>query len=292
VILHHVAKDTKTRTTTYSSGRFYEMGMLPGPYRVYVDPQQLQRSGYRCEPPVIEIDVESETGGAIIEDLDFLIVPADHEPISVTPNHGTGERAAPQPKGEDDTGSSSGARTYVVKRGDTQWSIANKLGVTVDQLCRANNMARGETIRVGQRLIVPSNAASDPTASVENSGGASRSGSTDSSNDDDEPRSTGPSKHIVQAGETLWSIARKYNTSVSHLRRMNGLGGTSRLIVGQELIVGGEGQTLAVHRVQRGETLYRIARKYAVDVQELIAVNDLAEPDRLQPGTNLRIPVN
>ncbi len=291
VILHHMEKDTKTRIATFSDGRFYEMGLLPGPYQVYVDPKQLDNAGYRCRPPVIEIDIHSEPGGAIVEGLDFVIMPSGRDPISVTPDHGApGATSGAADVNEDDV-RSIGAKTYIVERGDTQWSIARKLGVTIDQLCRANNMVRGGTIRVGQRLVIPSRNGEDPTAALENERAASLTAQAESSGRM-APRSPRPARHIVRSGETLWSIGREYGTSVARLRQMNGLGGTSRLIVGQELVVDGDGQTLAIHRVQRGETLYRIARRYDIDMQRLIAVNNLSNPDRLRPGTDLRIPAN
>lgn len=291
VILHHIEKDTKIRITSFSSGRFYEMGLLPGTYNVYVDPKQLDMAGYRCEPPVIELNIRSELNGASIEGLSFLIVPSDHEPISVTPDHGTDENRR-QPS-EDDPGGAArgGQRTYVVKQGDTQWSIANKLGIPVDELCRANNMARGETIHVGQRLVIPAGTGADPTAALEWDLPADRP-RAETSSKKPARQVEGPTKHIVKPGETLWSIAREHGTSVAQLRRLNGLGGSSRLVVEQELVVGGTGQTLTIHRVQRGETLYRIARRYDIEMQRLIVANNLSNPDRLRPGTDLRIPVN
>lgn len=292
VILHHLEKDTKTVTTTFSTGRFYEMGLLPGPYNIYVDPQQLKKGGFRCEPPVMEIEIQSEARGAVIEDLNFIIMPSDHEPISVTPDHGS----TPDRDNEGATGSAgrppAGQDVYVVKRGDTQWSIANKLRVTVDELCRANNMARGETIHVGQRLVIPRKSDNDPTASLDSESADEDRSETARPDGYRMPDSPSTTRHIVEAGETLWSIAQQHGTTVRNLQRLNGLGGTSRLIVGQELVVGGDGQALAVHRVRRGETLYRIARQYDVDMQTIIAVNHLSDPDRLNPGTELRVPVN
>ena len=93
--------------------------------------------------------------------------------------------------------------------------------------------------------------------------------------------------HIVRRGDTLYSIARRYGTSVARLRSDNGLTADQTLVVGQALIV-----TLpsVVHTVRPGDTLYSIARQYGVTVLELLQNNPELIPNRvIQPGQQLTV---
>lgn len=91
--------------------------------------------------------------------------------------------------------------------------------------------------------------------------------------------------HVVQRGETLWEIARRYNVSVDHLTRLNELSDPNRLVVGQKLVIR-EGEA-RVHVVQPGETLTSIARLHGVKVQDLVALNEIANPNVLSVGQQI-----
>ncbi len=116
--------------------------------------------------------------------------------------------------------------------------------------------------------------------------------------------------HVVQPGETLFAIARRYGTTVDALRQRNGLRGDA-LAVGQRLTVAGAAQPVApvvlptagrpydvtqttvgddqVHTVVRGETLYDIAARYGTTVSRLLAVNTLTTAP-LPAGTLVALP--
>ena len=74
--LLNISKDVLTEISTFSDGVFFYLGLLPGSYRAYIDPEQLQRYGYVCDPPSIEFDIRRIAGGEIIENLDFILSPA------------------------------------------------------------------------------------------------------------------------------------------------------------------------------------------------------------------------
>jgi LysM repeat protein len=105
--------------------------------------------------------------------------------------------------------------------------------------------------------------------------------------------------HVVQRGETLYSIARRYGTSVSAIASANGLRNPNYIWVGQRLVIpggggggsagsgGGSGTT---HVVQRGETLYSIARRYGTSVSAIVSANGLRNPNYIWAGQRLRIP--
>ncbi len=106
--------------------------------------------------------------------------------------------------------------THTVKSGDTLGAIAGKYGTTVSALCSLNNITSRSTLRIGQRLQIPSS--------------AKRSGSTSSS-----AASSSSSYHIVKSGDTLSEIAETYGTSVSALCRLNGISAKSMLNLKQKI---------------------------------------------------------
>lgn len=100
--------------------------------------------------------------------------------------------------------------------------------------------------------------------------------------------------YVVQPGDTLWSIARLFGVTEQEIMTINNLT-TSEIRPGQELvIVAVEEPTtptvpapgVSIHVVQRGETLFDIARRYRVSLEDLVQAN----PGLVYPGLRLRIP--
>ena len=140
----------------------------------------------------------------------------------------------------------SGSNYYVVKKGDSLWSIARANGLTVDELKSLNNLS-SNVLHVGDTLLISS---------------------ADSTDDDGNDN-----YYVVKSGDTLWSIARKYNLSVNELKALNNLS-SNALSVGQRLIVGKESSNDYV--VSAGDTLWAIARKFNVSVDDIKALNNLS----------------
>ncbi len=112
---------------------------------------------------------------------------------------------------------STGAEVHVVRRGDTLSGIAKSYGMSVNAIRDANNL-RSDLIQIGQRLLVPGAAVSPPPAPPASS-------------------IPGQVRHVVRAGETLSSIARRYGVSLPLLADMNNIDDPGSLKVGQVLIV-------------------------------------------------------
>jgi LysM repeat protein len=101
--------------------------------------------------------------------------------------------------------------------------------------------------------------------------------------------------HTVQPGETLSQIAQQYGATEAELLALNDLDEPDTIIVGQQLVV----PTLATfapaapgqHRVQAGETLSEIAKQYGITLEQLMTVNDIADPDSVYSGQLLEIAV-
>lgn len=111
-------------------------------------------------------------------------------------------------------------REYVVRRGDTLSEIAAKTGASVAQLRSANGL-RGDMLKIGQKLEVPTSTSATVAAAPRNS---------------NEVAAVSEVTHRVQRGETLWRIASRYGIPVNDLSRHNGLSGDV-LQVGQTLRV-------------------------------------------------------
>ena len=134
---------------------------------------------------------------------------------------------------------------YTVKAGDSLYSIALKYGILVDELKNANNLT-SNIIMVGQVLRIPSVV--------------------------DE---TEENIYVVKSGDSLYSIAKKYNTTVDNLKNLNNL--TSNvLMIGQKLLVPTvNNNSSSTYVVQNGDSLYKIAQKYNTTVNELKSLNNL-----------------
>lgn len=133
-------------------------------------------------------------------------------------------------------------RTHTVADGETLWGIARRYDVTVDAMREENDLGDG-AIQPGQTLRIPrssstvaSSAGSGRMAEsepVRTSGGGERSSTSASTR-----RATSTAQqHTVADGETLWGIARRYNTTVDTLRRANGLAEGAAIQPGQRLTI-------------------------------------------------------
>ena len=156
------------------------------------------------------------------------------------------------------TNDDNSGNTYTVKLGDSLWSIANKYNTTVNELKSLNNLS-SDVLQIGQVLSVPSN-----SVSVGNT-------------------------YTVKSGDSLWSIANKYNTTVSNLKSLNNLS-SDVLQIGQVLNVPSSSVSAGnTYTVKSGDSLWNVANRYGISVAELKSLNNLSS-DVLQIGQVLNVP--
>ena len=159
--------------------------------------------------------------------------------------------------------------TITVKIGDTLSSLATRYKTTPQAVMRANNLAT-PFIRTGQTLILPSDAITTPLV---------------------DPPPTQPEAYVVQQGDALYKIALKFGIPQERLIAINHLEGTN-IYAGQELKLVSVGEDIKplMVKVEYGDTLINIARRYDVNLSELASANNLSLKGALQVGQELIIP--
>ncbi|MAR28313.1 MAG: lytic transglycosylase, partial [Gammaproteobacteria bacterium] len=164
----------------------------------------------------------------------------------------------------------------IVQSGDTISELAQANGVTSRQLRLTNNLST-DVLQIGQSLRIP------------------RQGSVN------QPTVAGSYPYIVQRGDSLWSIAKRSNTSIDALARLNRIGRRDLLGVGQtirlprphptftELGQGPSEIRKIRYKVRRGDSLSRIAKKFRVRVTDIVEWNAIVPERYLQPGQALTL---
>lgn len=194
--------------------------------------------------------------------------------------------------------------TYTVKKGDNLWTIARRSNVSLNELYAANGLDTTSILSIGQQLQIP---VEGSTATV-----------TAPSPDTYQPTSfnQGSTEYMVKRGDSLSKIANQFDTSVRAIKAANGL--SSDLIrVGDKLVVpvssSSTGTSSAMtaapsdsisssstapsfsasgartHTVKSGEYPGKIASQYDMTTDELLALNGITDPRKLQVGKVLKV---
>ncbi len=152
---------------------------------------------------------------------------------------------------------------YIVKKGDSLWSIASKNNTTVDNIKKLNNLS-SNNLSVGQVLKL----------------------SYDAKKEDIK----GSNIYTVKKGDSLWLIANKYGTTVDELKNANNLKSTT-LSIGQTLIIPEKKESTSKisYVVKKGDSLWLIANKYDTTVEKIKSTNNL-KSNTLSIGQVLVIP--
>ena len=170
--------------------------------------------------------------------------------------------------------SAEGYIRYKIQRGDTLAGIARRYETSINELVRINNIQNPNLIYAGDLLLIPTK------------NNSINSGSDDKNN----------TIYIVQRGDTLTSIAKRYNTSVQNLLRNNNIVNPNLIYPGQRLIIMKSTTNISkkyiVYTVRRGDSLWKIANKYNTTVNQLVSINNIKNPDRIYINQKIRIPIN
>jgi murein DD-endopeptidase MepM/ murein hydrolase activator NlpD len=168
------------------------------------------------------------------------------------------------------------ATVHVVQRGETLLSIAQQYGTTVDAITHANGITDPRHIYVGQSLVIPAGGAEVGTMEVV--------------------------PYVVQAGDTVSSIARRYGTTWQTLVHINSLLSPNSIYPGlivQVPRIAFTGETKItfpgttggqIYAARPGDTLRRIALRHGISSWTLAADNHLLHPAAIYPGQELVVP--
>jgi LysM repeat protein len=175
---------------------------------------------------------------------------------------------------------SSGGGSVTVQPGDTLSDIADRQGVSLNQLMQANGITNPNMVVAGQKLVLPGSRRSTAAAA---------------------PRALPTAPYTVKSGETLSEIADRFGTSTERLIKVNGISNPNLVVAGTRLAIPGRPSSSAAprstaaprntkeHVVRSGESLSTIADSYGLPVERLVAINKIDDPDLVVSGTRLKL---
>jgi len=199
-------------------------------------------------------------------------------------------------------------QVYRIRRGDNLHSIAHKFRTTVAYLRDLNDLPKGRRLKVGLKLYVPDRTPVAPKRKVVV---ASKNSTGDRRQEREGITLANGRFYIVQSGDTLSSIAKKYSVSINELKRANNIRRGRLLRVGIRLQIPGEAANNSndgakrlpsaakgkvalkskYHVVKKGDNLISIADKYKVSIDSLQNSNKkLKNPSKLLVGAKILIP--
>jgi len=158
-------------------------------------------------------------------------------------------------------------KIYTVIKGDSLYKIAQKYHTTVDELKKLNNLS-SSNLTIGMKLKIPT--------------------SSSTTNNEEMSPSTKTYTYQVKKGDTLYQIAKKNNTSVAKLKKLNNLS-SNTLTIGQTLLIPSSEEEYFIYIVVKGDTLYQIAKKNNTTIDEIKKLNNLTT-NTLKIGQKLKIP--
>lgn len=156
-----------------------------------------------------------------------------------------------------------------VRRGETLSTIARRYNTTARKIAWYNNIYRKNYIVSGQRLKIP------------------QAGTYAARGPLPEPSRTIDYK--VKRGDSLWVLAKRYNTTTKRIQALNKLN-TVNLHIAQKLkIPAGKSADRKAYSVKKGDSPYTIARRHDMSMNKFLRINELNRNSRIYPGQTLYV---
>ena len=153
-------------------------------------------------------------------------------------------------------------KKYIVKRGDTLYSIAKENNTTIEEIKNINNL-NSNILIINQEIKIPE--------------------SKKETISEDDIYDT----YIVSKGDSIYGIAKKFNININDLIKINNLDDLT-IQINQKLLVPKLNSNEEIYIVEKGDTLWSVAKKNNIDVQTLKQINNL-ETNLLSIGQELKI---
>ena len=158
---------------------------------------------------------------------------------------------------------------YTIRAGDTLFSLAQRYNTTVDAIIRANPGIDPSNLRIGQVICIPSSTPGPVPC-------------------------PGGTLYTIRAGDTLFALAQRYNTTVDAILRANPGIDPNNLRVGQIICIPGTGPVPCpggtLYTIRAGDTLFSLAQRFNVTVDAIIQANPGIDPNNLRVGQEICIP--
>lgn len=136
---------------------------------------------------------------------------------------------------------------YTIKKGDNLYSIAKNYNITLDELINFNQ--QGSTLlHIGEQLLIPINNQTNNNI-----------------------------QYVIKPGDTLYNIAKRYNTNVDEIKRINNLN-TNMLKIGETILIPGT-SNYQTYVIRTNDTLEGIALRYNTTVENIMKANNLLTDD-------------
>ncbi|MPX34924.1 LysM peptidoglycan-binding domain-containing protein [Moraxella catarrhalis] len=204
--------------------------------------------------------------------------------------------SAQTPSRQSTSTANTNSATHKVSAGESLTAIARKYNISLHALAKENGLSVTDGVLIGQTLKLPSDA---------------KTANTTMANTSSSPSVNKPESYTVRAGDSLTSVAATHGLTVGQLASYNNLANDAHILIGQRLwLVAGKvkrqpvsaqqtsqatqstknNQSTATHRVQSGESLTAIARKYNISLHALAKENGLSVTDGVLIGQTLKLP--
>jgi len=163
-----------------------------------------------------------------------------------------------------------GTFAYTIRAGDTFFSLAQRFGTTVQAIQRANPGVDPDRLQIGQVICIPRVAPPDQCP-------------------------PGSFDYVIRAGDTFFSLARRFGTTVEAIQRANPGVDPDTLQIGQVICIPTTEEPLCPsgttpYAIRAGDTFFSIARRVGITVDALIRANPEVDPDRLTIGQIICVP--
>ena len=167
----------------------------------------------------------------------------------------------------------TGFTTYIIRAGDTFFSLAARFNTTVAALIAANPGVNPNALMIGQRICVPAVTPPPPTCP------------------------TGFTTYIIRAGDTFFSLAARFNTTVAILIQANPGVNPNALMIGQRICVPAVTPPPTTcptgfmsYTIRAGDTFYSLAIRFNTTVTILVQANPGVNPNALMIGQRICVP--
>ena len=191
-------------------------------------------------------------------------------------------------------------KRHKVRNGEAISQIANRYNTTVSAIRSANNL-RGNMIRAGHYLMIP--VATKPLSAY------SKSADARLARTQNRQRAANKIEHVVATGDSFWTISQRYGVTTRQLAAWNGMAPRDTLPAGRKLVVWTDGSVVDTPRmsptaalgnttrkvrytVRNGDSLYVIARKFRVGIDQIARWNKIDKNKILRPGQTLTMYVD